>query len=230
MAKNSEATPKKTPWYKLLWQAYTFTKSRDKVVGWLVPVTVVAVTGIGVGVGFLLHNPWFWGFLAFPISLILALLLLTRRFSKAQYAEIEDQIGASRAVLQPLKRGWYFGEEPVAVDPKTQDLLFRGVGRPGIVLIGEARSGRIQKLVAEEKRRLSRAAKDVPITVIEVGNRDGQVPIAKLANTVRKLKPKLTRNEAAEVERRLSALGGAKLPVPKGVDPMRARISRRDMR
>ena len=43
-------------------------------------------------------------------------------------------------------------------------------------------------------------------------------------------RPKLTKQEVAEVNKRLTALGGVKLPVPKGVDPMRARPDRKGMR
>lgn len=231
MAKNDKQTPEKKPrWYKLVGQAFTFTKARDKSIVWLIPLTIVGVTGVGIGIGFLTGNPWFWGCLAFPLSLMAAMFVLTRKFTKAQYDEINGEIGATRAVLGTIKRGWTFPEEPVAVDPKSQDLIFRGIGRPGVVLVAEARTGRIEKLIVEEKKRLGRAIKDVPITVIQVGDREDQVPLAKLVKAVRKLKPRLTRAETGEVERRLAALGGARLPVPKGVDPMKARVNRRDMR
>ena len=40
----------------------------------------------------------------------------------------------------------------------------------------------------------------------------------------------LTKLEADQVKKRLKALGGARLPIPKGVDPMRARPDRKAMR
>ncbi|SNS46352.1 protein of unknown function [Micrococcales bacterium KH10] len=231
MARNKdEKKQKKTPWFKLVWQAFTFTKERNGAIAWQIPLIFAGTIALGIGVGFIIGHPVYLGFVALPIALILTMLFLTNRFTKAQYAEIDGEIGASRAVLGTIKRGWSFPEEPVAIDPKSQDLVFRGVGRPGVVLIGEARSSKIGKLFADEKKRLSRVAKDVPVTTIEVGNREGQVPLKKLVSTVRKLKPKLTKAEVGEVERRLAALGGARLPVPKGVDPMKARINRRDMR
>ena len=53
---------------------------------------------------------------------------------------------------------------------------------------------------------------------------------AKIARKVQRLKPKLTKAEKEEVERRLRALGGQQLPIPKGVDPMRVRPDRKAMR
>ena len=44
------------------------------------------------------------------------------------------------------------------------------------------------------------------------------------------MKPVLTKDEASAVNKRLKALGGIRPPVPKGVDPTRARIDRKAMR
>jgi hypothetical protein len=65
---------------------------------------------------------------------------------------------------------------------------------------------------------------------VQCGEGDGQVTLTKVARTVQKLKPTLTKPEAAEIGKRLRALGGARLPIPKGVDPLRARPDRRGMR
>ena len=45
------------------------------------------------------------------------------------YKKIDGTPGASLSAVRTISRGWDFGEEPVAVDPRTQDLVFRGVGR-----------------------------------------------------------------------------------------------------
>ncbi|GAA2527881.1 DUF4191 domain-containing protein [Rarobacter incanus] len=228
--KDKDVSEKKPRWYKLVWQAYTFTRSQNPAITWQILGIIVGIIALGFGFGFAVHQVAFWGALSIPLGLLAGLMFLTNRFTKAQYAALDGEIGASRAVLGTLGKVWTFAEEPVAIDAKTQDIVFRGVGRPGIVLIGEARISRIQKLIADEKRRLARAVKEVPVTVLVVGDREGQVPLSKLPKTVRKLKPKLTKAEVGEVERRLRALGGMQLPVPKGMDPTRARISRKDVR
>ena len=47
---------------------------------------------------------------------------------------------------------------------------------------------------------------------------------------MQRLKPQLTKAEVGEVVKRLQALGAVKMPVPKGVDPMRVRPDRKGMR
>ena len=89
--------------------------------------------------------------------------------------------------------------------------------------------GRPRQLLAERKR-TARVISGAPITLIQVGDGEGQVTLRKLPREVQKLRGKLTKQEIAEVNKRLTALGGIKLPVPKGVDPMRARPDRKGMR
>ncbi|MNW63218.1 hypothetical protein D3C74_414010 [compost metagenome] len=99
-----------------------------------------------------------------------------------------------------------------------------------MVLVGEGPSHRVSKLLDAEKRRITRVLPNVPVTTIQCGNGEDQVPLKKLARTVQKLRPTLTKPEVAEVSKRLRALGGAKLPIPKGIDPTRARPDRKGMR
>ena len=54
--------------------------------------------------------------------------------------------------------------------------------------------------------------------------------LTKVARAVTKLKSTLTRAEVAEISKRLKAIGGMKLPIPKGIDPTRARPDRKGMR
>lgn len=148
-----------------------------------------------------------------------ALLVFNRRVQKAQYAAIEGQPGAGAAVLQSM-RGQWFVTPAVAVNAK-QDMVHRVVGRCGIVLVGEGAGQRVKGLVAKEKKRLSRAVGDVPITTIVVGDRDGQVPLKKVQVTVTKLPRELKKSEVPKLERKLKPLDKGP-PVPKGIDPMAA--------
>jgi hypothetical protein len=54
--------------------------------------------------------------------------------------------------------------------------------------------------------------------------------MAKLVREIKKGKTVLSRGERSAVSARLRAIGGAKLPVPKGVDPMRARPDRKALK
>jgi hypothetical protein len=122
-------------------------------------------------------------------------------------------------------------EQPVAVDPRTQDVVFRAVGRPGIVLVAEGPSQRAGKLAEVERKRLNRVlGTNVPVTVILAGDGEGQVPLRKISGQVMRLKPAITKQEVSEVSKRLRALGGVRPPIPKGVDPTRVRPDRRAAR
>jgi hypothetical protein len=85
-------------------------------------------------------------------------------------------------------------------------------------------------MLEDERRRTARVLPNVPIHVIQMGDEEGQVRLTRLARTVTKLKAKLTKPEVAEVSKRLRALGTQKLPIPKGVDPFKARPDRKGLR
>jgi len=234
MARNSSSsdTPevKKTRWYHQVWQAYQMARRVDPSVTWLILATFVGILAVGAVVGLLIGQWLYWMLLAVPFAVLAALFVLARRAETAAYTQIEGQPGASRAAVGTIRRGWTFGEEPVAVDPRTQDVVFRGVGRAGVVLIGEGPASRVGRLLEQERKRTARVISGAPVITIQCGNDEGQVPLRKLPRAVQKLKPQLTKAEVAAVSKRLTALGAVRLPVPKGVDPLRVRPDRKGMR
>ncbi|MDM8084237.1 DUF4191 domain-containing protein [Cellulomonas cellasea] len=233
MARDTNPAPakvKKTRWYHQVWQAYQMTRRNDPAVTWLVLAVFFGIVALGAVIGILINHPVYVLVVSLPFAVLGAMFILARRAEAAAYTQIEGQPGAARAALGTIRRGWTFPEEPVAVDPRTQDLVFRGVGRAGVVLVGEGPAPRIEKLLESERKRTARVLSGVPITLIQAGNGEGQVPLRKLPRAVQKLKPTLTKQETGEVLKRLTALGAVRLPVPKGVDPMRARPDRKGMR
>ena len=232
--KNSDAsvgTPTaKSRWYRQLWLAYRMTREVDPAVLWWMVSALVGTLVVFLVIGVLAKSLAFWLIMGLPFGLLGATVILARRAEKAAYSRLEGQPGASLAALGTIRRGWEFGDEPVAVDPRTKDLVFRGVGRPGIVLVSEGPAHRVGRLLDAERKRVARVASGVPITAIQVGDGEGQVALRKLPRQVQKLKPKLTKAELAVVDKRLTALGTMKLPIPKGIDPMKARPDRKGMR
>lgn len=228
----SPITPKakKTRWYHQVWQAYQVTRTADKAVTWWILGAFAAVLVVAVVIGVLTDHPIYFTLVGLPFALLAGLFVLARRAEASAYRQIEGRPGASLSALRTIRRGWDFPEEPVAVDPRTQDVVFRGVGRAGVVLVGEGPAGRVTKLLEAERRKVARILPNVPITVIESGTGEGQVPVAKLARRVQRLKSTLTKQEVAEISKRLRALGAVRLPVPKGIDPQRARADRKGMR
>lgn len=222
--------PKKSRWYHAVFQAYKMTYERDRKVPWLMLAAFAAVMVVALIIGQIWGQIIYMAIIGVPFGLLAAMFVLARRAEKAQYAQIEGQPGASRAALGTIRRGWSFDDEPVAVDPKTQDLVFRGLGRAGVLLVTEGPPNRVKKLIDAEQRKLNRVLSGVPVVVVQCGNSEGQVPLPKLARHVQKLKPKLTKAEVGEVSKRLTALGKIRMPIPKGVDPNRARPDRKGMR
>ncbi|MBD7918230.1 DUF4191 domain-containing protein [Cellulomonas sp. Sa3CUA2] len=221
---------KKTRWYHQVWQAFQITRQSDPAVTWIMLGVFLGIVAVGLLIGTLVDQLVYVLVLSIPFALLGALFVLTRRAEKAAYTRIEGQPGASLAALGTLRRGWTFTQEPVAVDPRTQDLVFRGVGRPGVVLVGEGPGHRVGKLLEAERKRTARVVSGAPIHLIQVGDGEGQVPLRQLPRAVTKLKPQLTKDEVAVVLRRVTSLGAARLPVPKGIDPTRARPDRKGMR
>lgn len=222
--------PKKSRWYHAVFQAYKMTYERDRKVPWLMLAAFAGVLAVAVIIGQVWGQIIYMTIIGLPFGLLAAMFVLARRAEKAQYAQIEGQAGASRAALGTIRRGWSFDDEPVAVDPKTQDLVFRGLGRAGVLLVTEGPPARVKKLIDAEQRKLNRVLSGVPVIVVQCGNEEGQVPLPKLARHVQKLKPKLTKAEVGEVGKRLTALGRMRMPIPKGVDPNRARPDRKGQR
>lgn len=224
------AKVRKVRWYHQVWQAFQMTRRVDPAVTWWVLGSFVLVIAVAVGIGFAVGQPVYLTVVGIPFAALAAMYLLARRAETAAYRQIEGQPGASLSALRTIRRGWDFPEEPAAIDPRTQDVVFRGVGRAGIVLVGEGPSGRVGKLLDTEKKKIARVLPNVPVTLIQSGNGEGQVALRQLPRTVQRLKSTLTKQEVAEISKRLRALGGPRLPVPKGIDPMRARPDRKGMR
>ena len=99
------------------------------------------------------------------------------------------------------------------------DAIHRVVGRPGIILIGEGATQRVKPLLAQEKKRIARIVGDTPIYDIIVGDGEGQVPLRKLSAHVMKLPRNLTAGDVNALGRRMSAMGGGRMPVPGGPLP-----------
>ncbi len=159
-------------------------------------------------------------------ALLVGLLVLTRRADKALFAQVDGRQGATTIAMQQLRRGWVTSEEPVGADPRSGDLVFRAIGRPGIVLLVEGPLPRTFKLADSEKKRHTRVASGVPVHVIHVGNGEGQVELRRVSRRIMRLPRTLTPAEVSAVAKRMQALGGLRAPVPKGIDPFRARANR----
>ena len=145
------------------------------------------------------------------------------------YRKIDGRPGAAGHVLTTsLGRSWRASDMPVGVNPKTQEAVYRAIGRGGVVIVGEGARGRLTRLVNEERSKVQRVASGVPVNVFYVGHGEGEVEIAKLASTIKKLPKAIDRTTQAAVIKRVDSVSQslASLPIPKGIDPTKARAPR----
>ncbi|WP_084103440.1 DUF4191 domain-containing protein [Demequina sp. NBRC 110056] len=228
MAKEPEKKPR---WYKLIAQAYKFTAPEDK---WLLPLLIgipVVIIAAFVVIGLQFSTIVLIYLIIFGVlsAALAAMFTLTRRFEKVMYRRMEGQMGASLSIAQGMRSGWQFHDDPISVDPRGKSIVFRGVGKGGVVLLAEGGTA-AQKQVTAATRRINKLVPGVPVNTIYVGTREGEVPLKNVPKAIRKNKKALSKSERAAVTARLDAIGGQQLPVPKGVDPMRARPDRKAMR
>jgi len=238
------ATPPPAPkqrWYKTLWQAYTVTARSDKKLPWILGSMLLVPLGVGIAFGVVsgsLAANIYGPLTGIMFGAIAALYTLTRRFEKQMFAQMDGTLGGSLAVAQSVRRGWQFSDDPVGVDAKAKAVVFQGVGEGGIVLLAEG--GRSAKRTVDSTTtRLHKLAPGVPVTALYIGHGDGEIPLKKLSKAIKGVRVKhfgrglrkgMSTADQQAVTSRLRALGGPQIPIPKGVDPNRARADRKGMR
>jgi Domain of unknown function (DUF4191) len=231
-ASKAAAADKKPGRLSQLRQVYSITRQSDRQLPlWMLGAfagTVLLVVLVG-----LLVHAWWPIVLIFGIGMgvLVALVVMSRRAERFAYERASGQPGVTGQVLKNIRRGWFVEDEPVAVDPRTRDLVFRAVGRPGVALVTEGPVNRVQRLVDAERKRVSRVlGPNVPVLVLNVGDGEDQIPLRKINSKLTRMRPALTKTEVSQVASRLRALGGVRPPIPKGVDPMRMRPDRKGVR
>lgn len=230
---DAKQKPEKGPnRFKQMWQVFQMTRKRDSALIWWMLLSFLAPAAIGVTLGIVFNGGWFvvllWSLLGVMAGVLLTMIVLGRRAERAAYAQIEGQPGAVGAVLRSgIRGGWITQEMPVGVT-KQQDALYRAVGRGGIVLIAEGDPSRTSKLISDEEKKAARLAANVPVFIMYVGTADG-VPLSKLTARIRKHRNVLTKAEVQAVHKRLSSIQ-SQLPIPKGIDPTKARVPRGKVR
>ncbi|WP_314502245.1 DUF4191 family protein [uncultured Microbacterium sp.] len=234
MAARSTAPEKRPGFFSQIRTLFTFTQKAYRWLPWLLVAIMVSSIALGVGIGFLLPPVALWSIILWAVTglmlgVLACLMTMTRLSTSAMYKQIDGMPGAAGHVLSTsLGRNWQSSDMPVGVNPKTQEAVYRAVGRGGVVIVGEGARGRLTRLVNDERSKAQRVATGVPVTVFYVGHGDDEVPIAKLASSIKALPKKIDRATMAAVIKRLSSVSQslASLPIPKGIDPTKARAPR----
>ncbi|ETK35974.1 MULTISPECIES: DUF4191 domain-containing protein [Microbispora] len=167
---------------------------------------------------------WTWIVFGVFAAVLVGMLVFSRFAQTAQYSMLHGQPGAAYAILQGMRGTWHVEEKPVAVN-RDQDLVFRVVGYPGVILVSEGPPSRVQRMLVAEKKRVQRVAVDVPVYDVQCGDAEGQIPLAKLQRHLMKLPRNLKKGAVSEVNNRMRALTPA-VPMPKGPLPKGVRMPR----
>jgi hypothetical protein len=202
---------------RMIKQAYSLTRKNDAKLPWVMLIAFVLAAAAVELVGVLLGSPFLFLPLALVVGVLAAMVIFGRRAQGSAYRQVEGQPGAAAWVLEGMRGDWRVSSG-VAGTPQM-DAVHRVLGRPGIVLVGEGVPGRVRGLIAQEKKKIARVVGDTPIYDIVVGDDEGQIPLKKLSTHVMKLPRNLTAAEVNSLGRRMSALGGPRMPVPGGPLP-----------
>ncbi|MDT9684509.1 DUF4191 domain-containing protein, partial [Streptomyces sp. TRM76323] len=205
---------------------YKMTRRTDPKVGLVIAGVGIVVFGALLAIGFLIGHPVYLGILGFLLAFLAMAIVFGRRAERAAFGQMEGQPGAAAAVLQNVGRGWT--TTPAVAMNRSQDVIHRAVGRPGIVLVAEGNPNRLKSLLAAEKKRMARIVVDVPVHDIIVGDGEGQVPLKKVRTTMLKLPRVLTAAQVTAANDRLRAMGDlmSNMPLPKGPMPKGMRMPR----
>ena len=170
-----------------------------------------------------------WVVLAIVTGYLTLLLTLTRRANSAIFKKYEDEPGRISITVGTLtRRRWKCSNQPVAINARTKDMVFRIVGPAGVVLMAEGSKTSARALLEDERRKVQRLASGVTVHTF-YSSQDGEgIPLGQLHKKVAKLKRTLNRAEINAVQNRLASIDSRSgLPIPKGIDPMKMRPSRR---
>lgn len=220
------------------------TRQQKPNTPWLMLLAFLATVAVFGLLGLWLGYPVFWLITGVLFGILAAVIVLGRLAQKAAYGMVRGQAGAAGAALMNLGRGWNVTQEPVAaensgmrrakggIDLAKSALVFRAVGRPGVLLTAEGPKTAANRLLEAERRRIARiVGESVPVHTYWISTDEGGTDISDLPKRVKKLGKKLTNAEVTAVSQRLESLGGLRQQVPAGMDPTRPpRGARRAMR
>jgi len=199
-------------------RAYQVTHEYDRALpyillgAFLLPIAIGVVVGLTWGYAF---NVIFAGVM---VGILAAMFMLVRRAKAATYKRYAGKTGSAEVALSMLSKKWI--STPVIAANRNRDVVHRTVGPGGLVLIGEGDAGRVRQLLASEVKKHERVAYGVTVTTVIMGDKEGQVPLNKLANHIRKLPKVLQAHQINDIKQRLRALDALRPPVPMPKGPM----------
>lgn len=221
LARKNSNDPKDWGTVRQLTESYKITKQVDPkldlylALAFFVPfvlITILAILFAGGWIGKVL-----WILLAFMTGLTAAMFVLMERAKKGTFKRYEGQAGSAEVALSMLPNKKWHSTPGIAVT-KSFDAVHRTLGPGGLFLIGDGEPGRLRALLNAEKKKHDQILFGVQAQIIQMGDKEGQVPLAKLTDHIRKMPKQLTPAQVNEVNNRLRSLDAMrpKAPIPKG--------------
>jgi hypothetical protein len=199
-------------------RAYQVTHEYDRALPYLMIGAFVLPIAISVVIGLLWGYAFNVIFAGAMVGLLATMFMLVRRAKAATYKRYAGQAGSAEVALQMLPKKWV--STPAIAANRNRDVIHRTLGPGGLVLIGEGEPGRVRQLLASEVKKHERVAYGVTVITVMMGNKEGQVPLDKLADHIRKLPKTLQSNQITDIKQRLRALDALRPPVPVPKGPM----------
>lgn len=233
-ARKSSKDPRDMGRVRQILETYKLTAEYDKalapltIAAFVVPIAVVIVIALVTKAALF---SWLMMLITgVMIGILLALMLLIRRSKKATYTRYAGEVGSAEVALQMLGKKWV--HDPVIAASKHRDVVHRAIGPAGIVLVAEGDPNRARHLLLTEQRKHERVINNVAVHSIQMGDKEGQVPLADLEKHLRKLPKTLEQHQVTDVQNRLRAIDAVrpKAPIPKGPIPATTKGVRKGMR
>ncbi|MGA4670411.1 DUF4191 domain-containing protein [Propionibacteriaceae bacterium Y1923] len=195
---------------------------------WLLGAGLVGILA-GAVAGIFLDPWWMWLIVGVMLGITLAMMVFLRRVKRATYTKFDGQAGSAEVALGMLDKKKWISTPAIAAN-KSFDVIHRTLGPGGLILISEGEPTRAKALLATEVKRHEQVAYGVKVITISMGKGEGQVPLDKLADHIKKLPKTMDATKIAEVKQRLKAIDAmrSRMPIPKG--PINTRGARQAMR
>lgn len=227
LAKKNSDNPRDWGWLRQVKETYRITIENDPQSQWLILGSGLAAAVLVSGVGIFMPPWWLWLITGVLAGLVAALYMMLNRAKKATYKRYAGQPGSAEVAFGMLDKKKFDYTAGITAT-KQLDIVHRVVGPAGIVLIGEGSPARLKAVLTSEARKHEQVAYGVPVSTVLMGDGEGQVPLEKLAEHLKKTPKAIKPVQITEVKQRLRALDAVrpKLPIPKGPMPTMKGVNR----
>src|SRR5690625_1702744 len=150
------AKANKRGFFKQIADVFKMTRKFDPSIVWWMIGAFVAALVIGLVIGLVTGSPVLWTLMFIPLGLLAAIIIMNKKAEKAAFAQIDGRPGAAGAALSQLGRGWVVEDEPIAVNPRTQETVFRATGKAGGGLVADGGYNRAKRIADKQSKQLQR--------------------------------------------------------------------------